>query len=57
MKDALPVLERQARVEFMLGLSKAAENGKLPALPSFVGAIPAEVIDAFKSYVSGPATR
>lgn len=49
--DALPTLERQAKVEAMLGFATALKEGKLPALPNFVGAIPPELIDAFKTYV------
>ena len=49
---ALPIMERQARVELMLGLAKAAENGKLPALPSIIGGVPSELMDPLKSWLA-----
>jgi hypothetical protein len=53
MKDAIPALTEQARIEMMLGFAEALKSGKLPNLPSFVGAIPPEVLDAFKHYATG----
>jgi SPFH domain / Band 7 family len=55
LTPAIPALEKQARIEVMLGFAEALKNGKLPALPSFVGAIPPEVIDAFRSYAAHEA--
>lgn len=52
VKDALPVMEAQARVEALLAFSEALKGGKLPNLPSFVGAIPPEVLEAAKHYAT-----
>jgi len=49
---ALPIMERQAKVELMLGLAKATENGKLPALPSIIGGIPSDLMEPIKSWLA-----
>jgi hypothetical protein len=51
LKDAMPVLKQQASIELMFGIAEAAKNGKLPAFPSFIGAIPPELTEALKAYV------
>ena len=51
LKDAMPVLKQQANIELMFSVAEAAKNGKLPALPSFIGAIPPEFTEALKAYV------
>jgi hypothetical protein len=51
LKDAMPVLKQQASIELMFGIAEAAKNGKLPAFPSFIGAIPPEFTEALKAYV------
>lgn len=51
IKDVLPAMEQQARVEALLAFSEALKSGKLPNLPSFVGAIPPEILEGFKHYV------
>jgi hypothetical protein len=51
LAPALPIMERQARVELMLGLAEAAKNGKLPALPSIIGGVPSELMEPLKQWL------
>ncbi len=53
LMKAMPALEAQARIDVMHGLAEMLRNGKIPALPSFVGAIPPELIDGVKSFMTG----
>jgi hypothetical protein len=52
ISGALPIMERQARVELIMGLARAAETGKLPSLPSIVGGVPSELMEPLKNWLS-----
>jgi hypothetical protein len=54
LKDSIPVMQKQAQVDLLMGLAKAAESGKLPGLPSFVGVVPPELTEALKSWIGAP---